>query len=104
MVNIPVQQGSLPVEHSFVEVLTPSVFVSSVKKAEGSDAVVIRMFEAEGKTVDARIRIRNIIKPDAKAVETDVLERPLSTNTARVEGDVLTVSVPAFGQTTVKIG
>ncbi|MEI6914963.1 MAG: glycoside hydrolase family 38 C-terminal domain-containing protein [Armatimonadota bacterium] len=104
LVNIPVQQGSLPVEHSFVEVLTPSVFVSSVKKAEGSDAVVIRMFEAEGKTVDARIRIRNIIKPDAKAVETDVLERPLSTNTARVEGDVLAVSVPAFGQATVKIG
>jgi len=52
----------------------------------------------------AKIRITDLVKPGSKAVETDVLERPLTKNTAKMDGDVLTVVVPAFGQTTVKIG
>jgi len=104
VVSAPVQNGSLPAEKSFVECLTSNIFISAVKKAEDSDALVIRMFECEGKETTAKIRITDIVKPGSKAVETDVLERPLAKNTAKMDGDVLTVVVPAFGQTTVKIG
>jgi len=104
VVSAPVQKGNLPAEKSFVECLTPNVFISAVKKAEDSEALVIRMFECEGKETAAKIRITDLVKPGSKAVETDVLERPLAKNSAKMDGDVLTVTVPAFGQATVKIG
>jgi len=102
--SAPVQSGELPPEMSLVEVLTPNVFISAVKKAENSDAVVIRMFEVEGKKTTAKIRLAGIVKPGASAVETDVLERPLAKNGAKLDGDTLSVPVPAFGIATVKIG
>ncbi len=75
VVSAPVQKGKLPPEKSFVEVLTQNVFVSAIKKAEDSKAVIIRIFEVEGKKTAARIRISDIVKPDSKAVETDILEK-----------------------------
>jgi alpha-mannosidase len=104
VVSAPVQKGKLPAEKGFVEMLTPNVFVSAIKKAEDSKAVVIRMFESAGKKTTAKIKLGGLAKKGAKAVETDVLERPLAKNTAKLEGDTLTVTVPAYGQATVKIG
>jgi alpha-mannosidase len=80
------------------------VFVSTIKKAEDSDALVVRMFEVEGKKTEAKIRFGDLVKPGSKAVETDLLERPLAKNTANLDGDTLKVTVPAFGIVTVKIG
>lgn len=104
VVSATVQSGELPAEKSFVEVLTPNVFISTVKKAERSNAVVIRMFEAEGKKTTAKIRVSRIVKPGAKAVETDVLERPLAKNGANMDGDTISVAVPAYGIATVVVG
>ncbi len=103
IVSATVQKGELSAEKSFVEVLTPNVFISTVKKAERSNAVVIRMFESEGKKTTAKIRVSGIVKPGAKAVETDVLERPLAKNGAKMEGDTISVVIPANGIATVKI-
>ncbi len=99
-----VHSGSLPPEKSFVEVLTPNVFVSAIKKAEDSDDLVIRMFESEGRDTEAKIRISDIIEQGAKAFETDIMERPLLKNSASIDGDILTVKVPKYGQCSVRIG
>ena len=104
VVSAPVQKGELPAEKSFVECMSPNVFISAVKKAEDSDAVVIRMFEASGRETAAKIRVTGLVKSGSKVVETDVLERPLAKSSAKMDGDVLTVTVPAYGQATVKIG
>lgn len=104
VVSSTVQEGKLPAEKSFVEVLTPNVFISAIKKAEDSSALVVRMFEMAGKKTTAKIRISDLAKPGSPAVETDILERPVPKSTAKMDGDVLSVSVPAFGQATVKIG
>lgn len=104
IMSATVQKGDLPSEMSFVEVLTPNVFLSTIKRAENSDALVIRMFETEGRDTTAKIKINSLIRPGAEAMETDILEHPLSVNTARMDGNTLLVAVPAFGQTTVKIG
>ncbi len=104
VVSTTVQKGELPPEKSFLEALTGNVFISTIKKAEDSDAVVIRMFEAEGKETRARIKINGLVKAGAAAVETDVLERPVEKNTASFDGETLTVTVPAYGQATVKVG
>jgi HSP20 family molecular chaperone IbpA len=37
-------------------------------------------------------------------VQTDVLEDPLPTNTARLHNGILHVDLPAFGMVTVKVG
>lgn len=103
VVSATVQEGELPAEKSFVEVLTPNVFVSAVKKAENSDGMVVRLFEMTGKKTAAKIKISGLAKPGAKAVETDVLERPTERNTAKFDGETLSVTVPKFGQTTVLI-
>jgi len=104
VVSATVQEGELPAQKSFVEVQTPNVFVSTVKKAEDGKGVVIRLFEAEGKDTTAKLKVSGLVKKTAKAVETDVLERPTAKNTAKLTGETLTVTVPAYGQATVKIG
>ena len=59
----------------------------------------------DGKATEAEVQMDpSLIKPDSAAVETDILERPIPNNTAKLEGGVLKVSIPAFGITTVKIG
>jgi alpha-mannosidase len=40
--------GDVPSTHGFVSVDKPSVVIESVKKAEDSDAVIVRMYEAHG--------------------------------------------------------
>ncbi|MCE5322570.1 glycosyl hydrolase-related protein [bacterium] len=98
-----VHDGALPPEKSFAEVLTPNVFISAIKKAEDSNGIVIRMFEVEGKDTQAKIRINDIIKQGTKAMETDILERPLAKNTAKLNGDILSVRIPKYGQASVLI-
>lgn len=104
IVSATVQEGELPAEKSYVESLSPNVFISAVKKAENSDGIVIRLFEMTGKKTAAQVRVADLYKQGAKAVETDTLERPLKKNTAKLEGDVLSVTVPAYGHTSVLIG
>ncbi len=100
-----VHKGDLPAEKGFVSVRTPNVLLSGIKKAEDGDELIVRLYEMDGKATEAEVQMDpSLIKPDSAAVETDILERPIPNNTAKLEGGVLKVSVPAFGITTVKIG
>lgn len=102
--SIGVQKGDLPASKSFVEVLTPGVFCSTVKKAEDGSGVVLRLFDMEGKSANADVRITDLVKPNSSAVEVDILERPVAKNTAKMSGEVVSVTIPAYGQATVKVG
>ncbi len=104
VVSATVQKGELPFEHSYAEIMTPNVFISTIKKAENSDDLIVRMFESTGKDTVAMIKLNKIVKSNAKAVEVDILERPVEKNTAKFDGETLTVSIPAYGNVTVKIG
>ena len=104
VVSATVQEGSLPPERSYVEVLTPNVLVSAVKKAESADALIIRLVEIAGKDTEAQVRITDLVKPGTPAKQTDLLERPLQKAHAKMLGDVLTVKVPAYGIASVMVG
>lgn len=104
VVSTDVHKGELPPSKGFVEALTPNIMLASVKKAEDSDAVVVRLYEVEGKDTEAKVRLTDIAKPDSPAVETDLMEQPLKKSTASMKGDTLTVKLPAYGIATVKIG
>jgi alpha-mannosidase len=65
-------EGSLGPEHSFVQVENPNVVLTAVKKAEDSDALVLRFYEWAGKQGDIKIKLP---RGAAAARETDLMER-----------------------------
>jgi alpha-mannosidase len=66
--------GSLPDQHSFVELKGENVVLTAAKKAEDDGAVIYRFYEWAGKESDI------VLKPDSgvsSAKETDLMERTL---------------------------
>jgi len=59
-------------ERSLIEVDTPQVVVEAIKRAEDSDAVIIRLYEAWGGRCRARVRTS---LPGTRAFLCDLLER-----------------------------
>src|SRR4030088_3124833 len=57
---------------SLVELDTPQVIVDAIKRAEDSDATVVRLYEAWGRPCNARLRTT---LPASRAVLCDLLER-----------------------------
>jgi len=105
VVGTDTHEGSLPAHKGFGEILTPGVMLSAMKKAEDSEALIVRLYEMEGQAATARIRLDTALAPaNAQALETDLLEQPLAQNTAQMEENILSVAIPAFGLVTVKIG
>jgi len=105
VLNATEQTGTLPASQAFAEILTANVMISSLKKAEDSDALIVRLYEMDGKAGTAQVRLHDSLAPaNAPAIETDLLEQPLATNTADLRDGVLNVTIPAFGTVTVKIG
>jgi len=98
-------EGPRPASHGFAALETPNVMLSGLKKAEDSEALIVRLYEIEGRETEARLRLdRALAAPDSPAVETDLLEQPLEESTARMEGDTLAVTIPPFGIATVRVG
>lgn len=56
-VTIPAQQGSLPEQFSLVSISTPNVIMETVKEAEDSEELVLRMYEAWNKSCEAEITL-----------------------------------------------
>jgi alpha-mannosidase len=103
-VGTTLHEGELAPEASGLEILTPNVMLSGVKKAEDADAAIIRLYEMTGQTTRAQVRLSEMFAlPNAAAFEVDLLEQPLARNTATMEGDVLSVEVPAFGIASVQV-
>lgn len=67
-------EGELPATHSFLQVEPSNVIVEAVKKAEDSDNLIIRMYEAIGKRCSAKI---SLARPVDAVHQTDLLENDL---------------------------
>ncbi len=65
--------GSLPEEHSFIEIFPENLVVTVLKKAEDSDDLILRFFETKGTESMAKIRLSPILGIDA-VHKTDLLE------------------------------
>ena len=97
-------EGDLPPVKSFVRVDNWNVRLAALKKAQGDDGIVLRLVEVEGKETEARVELApELIAGGAEAEEVDTLERPTEQNGAALSREVLTVRVPAYGSTTVRI-
>ena len=68
-------QGTLAPEHSFLQAQADNVVVTALKKAEDSNALVLRFYEWAGKDGDVKLQL----PPGAEsASETDLMERPIA--------------------------
>ncbi len=98
-------RGDLPSVAALISVQPDNVRLAALKKAEDGSGFVLRLVEMEGETTEARIKLAaQLVRPDAQATEADVLERPVESEQLRLTDNALTVRVPAFGITTVRIG
>jgi len=96
-------KGSRPEEFSFLRVTPENVVVSSVKIAEDSEGLIVRMYDATGDGADVELTIKFKIQ---KAYESDLFERivkpadvrqnkirahlsPFEIKTIRIEGGLL---------------
>lgn len=104
ILSTDIHTGDLPGEMGFVEELTPNVKVASVKKAEDSDAIIVRLFESAGIETVGEVRISGLAVENASVQEVDIIESQLQVSSASMDGDVLKVKLPAHGIATVKIG
>jgi alpha-mannosidase len=96
--------GDLPSASAFLTVHDRNVRLAAMKQSEAGEGIVLRMVEVEGRETTARVTVSPALLPQGTAaVEVDTLERPVAGNGARLEGEMLTVQVPAFGIAAVRI-
>jgi len=99
-----VHKGDLAKEREFMTINPSNVILSGIKKAEDGHGLVLRLYEVDGKAVEAQVKIDpDFVKPGSSAIETDILEGPIARNTAKMEGNILKVSLTAYSIATVKI-
>ncbi len=90
--------GVLGAEHSFLQVEPGNVIVTSVKKAEDDDALVVRFYEWAGKETDVRLQLPEGAE---SAAETNLMEKP--EKTLDLNSGAMTVHTRPYEIKTVKI-
>lgn len=97
--------GDLPSKaNSLIASEPTNVIVSSLKMAEREEAAVMRLYEADGKTVTATLRFNPLFLGEIDDVEeVDFLERPLSDSTVRLFEKGVKVEIPPYGIVTLKL-
>ena len=86
ILSTSLNKGSLNREHSFISIEPENVVITTIKRGESDESLVIRLHEVEGKKASAVLRFDFKVK---KVVETNLIERPieevkLNENTARI--------------------
>jgi alpha-mannosidase len=84
---------------SFVEVSPANVEVSAIKRAEGTDGIIIRAYETDGRNTDVTLRVGF---PVSRAWKATMEEKPLEALTVR-EG-VVALSLRGHEIATVLVG
>ena len=97
-IKADVHKGSLPLSHSFVRLSPSNLVLTSIKKAEDSDAWVIQWYDAGGRESDAQLTLS---KKPKKVVTSGILEEdgvPIA-----VSGSTVNVPTKKSSVVTVKV-
>ena len=71
--QVEAHEGNLPPQHSFVGITGDNVVLTALKKAEDSDALLIRFYEWAGTTAEVRLRLP---EGASGASLTNLMEKP----------------------------
>ncbi len=99
-----VHKGSLPAVSEIVTVKPSSVILSAVKKAENDSAMILRFFNTSDRKIEvSAIFNSKLLGKVKKAVETDILERPLESSGAKVSGDTAKFAIDGKSIATIAV-
>lgn len=98
-------KGILPsAVNSLVASEPPNIILSSLKMAEDEDAVIVRLYEADGKRVTAKLNFNPLLWGEiAEVGQVDLLERPLSDSTVRLHEKRAEVELSPHSIVTLKL-
>jgi alpha-mannosidase len=93
--------GSLPPMHSFASIEEPNIILSAMKKAEDAHALIVRMYDSNGKGAEAHLHV----PPGALyAVETNLMETPIpDAPHLAVTGDTITLPIHPWEIRTLEV-
>ncbi len=97
-IKVGAQDGILPESYSFVSVAAANVLVDTVKKAEDSDALIVRMYEAYNKRVDTTLTFA--FQPK-RVMLCDLMERELEE--VAVNGNSVNITANPYEIVTLKV-
>ncbi len=98
-----VHTGALAPEAGLIAVGGASIILSGLKMTEDGRRLLVRVYEGAGAAGTAAIRLHPALGRPAAAERVDLLERPEAGAAPRVQGDTVTVDVPAHGIASVAI-
>ncbi len=91
-------EGTLPAQHSFLQLRADNVVLTAVKNAEDNDGMVLRFYEWAGKEGDVTVQL----PPGAKsASETDLMER--ATGALVIQNGSTTIHTKPYEIKTLKV-
>lgn len=93
-------EGSLPPSHSLVELDSPNVILTAVKKAEDDGALVFRFYEFAGQ--ESRVHLR-LPATASRAAETNLMEKEEHQLTVGTGGREIVVPAHPYEIKTVKV-
>jgi alpha-mannosidase len=104
VISTDLHAGALPPAASAAGVTPDTVILSSIKKAEDSDDLIFRLFEADGKTATAKVQIDpRVLGKAVEATEVDFLERPTASSSARISAGGFEVNIAPHAIASVKV-
>lgn len=96
--TISAQEGILPANLSLFRVSAPNVVIETIKKAEDSDDIILRLYEAENKRTDCTLTAAFDL---AEAVQTNLMEEP--EDMLPVSGGSVKLNMAPFEIKTIRI-
>jgi len=104
IVSTDVHAGTFPAQAQYLSVAPAQAVLSAVKKVDGEDALLFRLIETGGTDTQAQVTLNtSLLGAIVSACEVDLMERPLPASTAAVNGETVTVRLPAHGIASVKV-
>ena len=94
-----VQAGNLPTSQSFCSVDKANVIITTIKKAEGNNGIIVRLLETEG--TETKVKVKLPFLKFNKAVETNLVEEDIGD--IACEGDSFSINIPAWSCATVRL-
>jgi alpha-mannosidase len=104
VINTDVHEGPLPAVAAIAGAAPANVILSSIKRAEDDECLIVRLYETAGKDTQAKVRLDpQLLGQVARAQEVDFLERPTPESSAKAAKDGFAVRLPAHGIASVKV-
>ena len=91
--------GAMPGEHSYASVSSPDVILTAMKKAEDSNALILRMYEVGGKSEQVKV---GLPEGATSASVTNMMEKEAGAD-APLSGGAATVSIHPYEILTLKV-